>query len=83
VVMPSGDGLVASPAGSPAQGEREPGEADDPGGVAGGQAGQPGGLASQSRRPLIARLQGFRKHSCVARQQKASSCTSRIKRLAP
>lgn len=56
------------------RGEREPGEADDPGGVAGGQAGQPDGLASQSRRPLIARLQGFFKHSRVRQQQKAPSC---------
>jgi len=46
-VVPAGGGLVAPPAGGPAQGEGQPGAGDDPGGVLRGKASQPGGLGDR------------------------------------
>ena len=44
MVVPAGNSLVPSSPGGPAQGEREPGPADQPGGVLPGQGGEPGGF---------------------------------------
>src|SRR5260370_22247935 len=67
--MPAGDGLVAPPASGPAQGESEPGAADQPGDHLPGQPGQPGGLGD--RRPDRAdagraRLTAVAGYRCVA-----------------
>lgn len=67
-VMPSGDGLVAPSAGWPAQGEREPGEAGNPGGIAAGGSAGRSGLAAQ--KPANHQTPGFRKHPRVGQQQK-------------
>ncbi len=46
-MVPAGGGLVAPPAGGPAQGEGQPGAGDDPGGVLRGKASQPDGLGDR------------------------------------
>ena len=46
-MVPAGGGLVAPPAGGPAQGEGQPGAGDDPGGVLRGKESQPGGFGDR------------------------------------
>jgi hypothetical protein len=58
-MMPAGNGLVASAAGGPAQGEGEAGPGDQPGGGLSGQAGQPGGLGDGQPYQAEARRAGL------------------------
>ena len=69
MVVPAGNSLVPSSPGGPAQGEREPGPADQPGGVLPGQGGEPGGFGDgqlDGADVLGAALPGAGGDGCVA-----------------